>query len=106
MLVIPTHVALAADDPEFVRARGLLGLRLKVMTAGDEAAQKEGDYLASAPYREDDGTIAYVHVFRIELFGRVQAIGIPAAPGWWPVKRPSLMPPRRTPRRAKLRLVS
>ncbi len=105
MLVIPTHVSLAADDPEFVRARAALGLRLRVVAAGDETAPKDGNYLATAPYREEDGTIAYVHVFRIDLFGRQQAIGIPAAAGWWPVATTSLAP-RRTPRRAALRLVS
>lgn len=105
MLFIPTHVALATDDPELVRAHAVVRARLRAVAEGDRTAPKEGEYLASAPYRNDDGTIAYVHVFRVDLCGRVHSVGIPADAGWWPSAKHSLAP-RRTPRRARLRLVS
>ena len=105
MLVIPTHVALAADDPELLRARSTLSTSLRMMLAGDDEAQMEGEYLASAPCREEDGAITYVHVFRVEICGSMHAIGVPAASDWWPIAQPRLAP-RRTARRGRLRLVS
>lgn len=106
MLSIPTHVVLTADDPELIRARAAFGARLRLMVASDEQdASIAGEYLVSAPFREDDGAIVYVHVFRAAIYGRMQALGVSAAPGWWPVAKASLAP-RRTAPRARLRLVS
>lgn len=101
MLCIPTLVALAEGDPELVRARAMLLARVRA--AGEDDA--EANYLASTPFREDDGAIVYVHVFRARIRETVHAVGIPAAPGWWPASEQSLAP-RRTAPRAQLRLVS
>ena len=101
MLCISTLVGLSGDDPELVRARALLVARLKVV--GEDDA--EAAYLASTPFREDDGAIVYLHVFRVRIGEAMHPVGIPAAPGWWPSPEQSLAP-RRTGPRAQLRLVS
>jgi hypothetical protein len=102
MLCIPTLVALPAEDPEYVRARAALEARLVRSGAACRWA-----YLASTPFREDDGVVTYVHVFRIDAGPQaaVTALGIPASDGWWPSGQPSLPPRSRGPR-AQLRLVS
>jgi hypothetical protein len=105
MLAIPTHVALAVDDPELLRARAVLSARLHAMTTEGEKAAQGGEYLVSTPFRDDDGAVAYVHVFRAKIGNGLVGLGVRAAPGWWPLGKRSLAP-RRSTRRATLRLVS
>jgi hypothetical protein len=112
MLCIPTLVALTKDDPELARAQAALADRLRplhAMALGTGVAPPLGawQYLASTPFREDDGVIVYVHVFHAGSApdGSPHAIGIPSSEGWWPVGQ-STLNPRRTMSRAQLRLVS
>src|SRR5690242_10434036 len=85
MLCIPTLVALAKDDPELARAHAALADRLRplhAMALGVGVAPPLGawQYLASTPFREDDGVIVYVHVFHAGSAsdGTPHAIGIPS----------------------------
>jgi hypothetical protein len=102
MLCIPTLVARPADDPEYGHARAALEARL-----ARSGSASRWTYLASTPFREDDGVVIYVHVFRIDAGAResATAVGIPASEGWWPSGQPTLAPRCRGPR-AQLRLVS
>lgn len=111
MLCIPTRVVMAEDDPELVSAQARLRAQLASMRMRHEDATPGSEYpwryLASAPYREDNGAITYVHVFcgpapRDEAS---HVIGLPATRGWWPSNQPTVAPAR-TPSRARLRLVS
>jgi hypothetical protein len=102
MLCIPTLVALPAQDPEYGRARAALEARL-----ARSGTRCRWAYLASTPFREEDGVVVYVHVFRIDSGPQepATAVGIPASEGWWPSGQPTLAPRCRGPR-AQLRLVS
>jgi len=112
MLCIPTRVVMAEKDPELVSAQARLRAHLASTGRLDGDAMMAPDvslrYLVSAPFREDDGAIIYIHVF---LLGSAHAkeaehpIGIPATSGWWPSGQPTVAP-MRTPSRARLRLVS
>lgn len=111
MLCIPTLVVLSDQDPELAHA--LLAMRsrtalLEKIGVGEPEAADTWRYMASIPFREDNGIVSYVHVFRTES-GQPgdppRAMGVAASPGWWPSDHRSLAP-RRTAPRARLRLVS
>jgi hypothetical protein len=113
LVSIPTHVVLEADNPELVGAwvRLVRQRRRDPLYRGDDALEANGEarwrYLCSAPYREDDGRILYVHVFRHECHAALDApmtLGVPATRGWWPKGERSLSP-RRAGARPRLRLV-
>ena len=122
MRCVPTCAVMDEGDPELARAREQLRERLSLMAqhligANDAMSQidhampwnvLQWRYLGSAPWREDDGTIVYIHGFRhatMMLAGEPFAMAIPASPGWWPVGCVQRAP-RRSTRRGKLRLVS
>ena len=121
MRCVPTCAVMNEGDTELAWARGQLQERLSIMarhlTGTADAMPLTGDvpwnmlqwrYLGSAPWREDDGTIIYVHGFRhatMVVAGEPLAMAIPASPGWWPVGC-SVRAPRRSTPRGKLRLVS
>jgi hypothetical protein len=122
MRCVPTCAVMDEGDPELAWARQQLRERLSLMArhligAADAMPQTDHAvawnvlqwrYLGSAPWREDDGTIVYVHGFRhatMMLAGEPFAMAIPASPGWWPVGC-AQRAPRRSPRRGTLRLVS
>lgn len=122
MRCVPTCAVMDEGDAEFAWARQKLRERLSLMArhlsgAADAMSQTSADlpwnvlqwrYLGSAPWREDDGTIVYVHGFRhatMAMAGEPLAMAIPASPGWWPVGCGQRTPRRSAPR-GRLRLVS
>jgi hypothetical protein len=122
MRCVPTCAVMDEGDPELARARQQLRQRLSLLArhligAGDAMPQTDAappwdvlqwHYLGSAPWREDDGTIVYVHGFRhatMMMAGEPLAMAIAAAPGWWPVGCGQRVPRRSAPR-GKQRLVS
>lgn len=122
MRCVPTCAVMDEGDAELAWGRRQLQERLALMarhfTGAADATPQTGDatpwnalqwhYLGSAPWREDDGTIVYVHGFRhatMAVAGEPLAMAIPASPGWWPVGCSERAPRRSTPR-GKLRLVS
>jgi hypothetical protein len=122
MRCVPTCAVMDEGDAELARARAQLRERLALMarhlTGAADTMPQSGDplpwnvlqwrYLGSAPWREDDGTIVYVHGFRhatMAIAGEPLAMAIQASPGWWPVGC-SQRAPRRSAARGKLRLVS
>jgi hypothetical protein len=122
MRCVPTCAVIDEGDAELAHARQQLRERLSLLArhlagAGDAipqtAAAPKWDvlqwrYLGSAPWREDDGTIVYVHGFRhatMMMAGEPLAMAIPASPGWWPVGCGQRAPRRSAPR-GRLRLVS
>lgn len=112
MRCIPTRVLMAEKDPELVSAQARLRAHLASTGRLDGDAMTGPEvswrYLVSAPFREDDGAIIYVHVFLLASARANESghpIGIPATRGWWPSGQPTVAP-MRTPARAKLRLVS
>ena len=122
MRCVPTCAVMDEGDTELDRARRQLRERLSLLArhmtgAGDAIPQsdvappwnvQQWHYLGSAPWREDDGTIVYVHGFRhatMVMAGEPLTLAIPASPGWWPVGCGQRTPRRSAPR-GKLRLVS
>lgn len=122
MRCVPTCAVMDETDVELARARQQLRERLFLLErhlggAGDAMPEAhanapwhehEWKYIGSAPWREDDGTIVYVHGFRHMRLMRGDgplAIAILSSPGWWPVGC-GHRNPRRTAPRGKLRLVS
>jgi hypothetical protein len=122
MRCVPTCAVMDEIDPELARARQQLKERLSLlerhltgaadaMPQTDAAApwnMQQWRYIGSAPWREDDGTVVYIHGFRharLMVSGEPLAIAIPASPGWWPVGC-GQRDPRRSAPRGKLRLVS
>ena len=122
MRCVPTCAVMDEGDPELAQARRHLKERLSLLQrhltgAADAMPQnaaappwnlQQWHYLGSAPLREDDGTIVYVHGFRhatLTVAGEPLAMAIPASPGWWPVGCGQRAPRRSAPR-GRLRLVS
>ncbi|HKW54488.1 MAG TPA: hypothetical protein VJO12_12400 [Stellaceae bacterium] len=122
MRCVPTCAVMDEGDAELAWARRQLRDRLTLMArhltgAVDAMPQTEHGapwnvqqwrYLGSAPWREDDGAVVYVHGFRhatMSMAGEPLAIAVPASPGWWPVGCGERTPRRSAPR-GKLRLVS
>lgn len=122
MRCVPTCAVMDESDPELAWARQQLQERLSLLArhlTGASHAMPQTDaaspwnllqwrYLGSTPWREDSGTIVYLHGFRhatLTVGGEPLAMAIPAAPGWWPVGCGQRAPHRSTPR-GKLRLVS
>ena len=122
MRCVPTCAVMDEGDAELAWARAQLRERLALMarhlTGAVDAMPQTGDalpwnvlqwrYLGSAPWREDDGTIVYIHGFRhatMMLAGEPFAMAIPASPDWWPIGCGQRTPRRSAPR-GKLRLVS
>jgi hypothetical protein len=115
MLCIPTHVRTTSDDPELARALTALlaQLRARGLTKGSDVAQPhrgaQWRYVFSTPVGNDDGSIAYLHVFYHTCHPATSeplALGVPAAPTWWPDARCEILSPRRSASRACLRLAS
>jgi hypothetical protein len=121
MRCILTRAIMDRADPEYATALRSLAQQSTAMrryltreagtgTVDDPKAWSidNWQYLASVPFREDDNTIRYVHVFRhMRLMHNDAplATGIPASAAWWPVSCHSAAP-QRTPSRARLKLVS
>ncbi len=122
MRCVPTCAVMDETDPELARARGQLRERLSLLErqfgrAGDAMPdagrdvpwhEREWNYMGSAPWREDDGTIVYIHGFRhtrLTLDGGPFTMAILSSPGWWPIGC-GHRAPRRTAPRGQLRLVS
>lgn len=120
MRCVPTCAVMDEDDLELTQARKQLGERLSLLArqlAGDAMPQtnaappwdvQQWRYIGSAPWREDDGTIVYIHGFRhakLMVAGEPLAMAIPASPGWWPIGCGQRAPRRSAPR-GNLRLVS
>jgi hypothetical protein len=122
MRCVPTCAVMDEGDSELGWARQQLRERLSLMarqlsgaadamTASDPALPwnvLQWRYLGSAPWREDDGTIVYLHGFRhatVTMAGEPLAMAVRASPGWWPVGCGQRAPRRSAPR-GRLRLVS
>ena len=115
MLCIPTHVRATRDNPEIVRALCVLvaELRERGLTDGSDVAQPHRDarwqYLCSTPFRGDEGSIAYLHVFRHACHpatGEPLTLGVPAVSSWWPGADCEVLSPPKSGTKARLRLVS
>ena len=122
MRCVPTCAVMDEGDAELASARRQLQERLALMarhlTGTADTQPQSGSaspwnvrqwrYLGSAPWRQDDSTIVYVHGFRhatMTVAGEPLAMAIPASPSWWPVGCTERAPRRSMPR-GKLRLVS
>ncbi len=109
MRCVPTCAVMEQTDPELACARQQLRERLSLLarclsSSGDAMPDAEPD----APWREDDGTIVYIHGFRharLTLGGGPFTMAILSSPGWWPIGC-GHRAPRRTAPRGQLRLVS
>jgi hypothetical protein len=115
MLCVPTRVRAAPDDPEMARALcGLLvELRRRELTDGSDITQTHRgvrwQYLCSMPFRNDNGSLAYLHLFHHACHAATDGpltLGIPASPSWWPDSSSEILSPRTSRPTARLRLVS
>ena len=120
MKSIPTRAVMPEGEPELAIAWGHLITRLQELEAECKMRERDGPetetlwsgrnwhYLCSIPRREDDGDIAYIHLFLHRGLGPAGdklVLGVPSSKDWWPRGCASL-PLQRTPARAALRLVS
>ncbi len=122
MRCVPTCAVMEQTDHELACARQQLRERLSLLarclsSSGDAMPDAEPDapwherdweYIGSAPWREDDGAIVYLHGFRhmrLMQDGGPLTLAILASPGWWPIGC-GYRAPRRTAPRGRLRLVS
>ena len=110
---IPTHVALASDDPEYAAAWMRLPEGLREAGLSDERDPRQpyrGDewrYLCSIP-RRHAGEVSYVHVFGHGCHpatGGALTCAIAAREGWWPSDQASMRLDRTWPR-GRLSIVS
>jgi hypothetical protein len=109
MRCIPTYVRVAPSDPELVRALCALVVELRARRLADDSGLAPWRYLCSTPFGRDDGSVAYLHVFRHACHpatGAPVMLGIAAAPSWWPDAGYEILSPPRSRTKAQLRLVS
>jgi hypothetical protein len=105
---------MSSGDPELASAMCSLVDELRargLATTSDPVQAHRGaqwSYVGSAPFREDDHTIIFIHIFQHAchpVTGDTVTFGIAASPAWWPdASCQTVLLPRSHPT-AKLRLV-